>query len=288
MSNLIKTLFIFILLMNIGCSDELTDNPINSIQGFQPKSIEEFEREYITKFYDTISASPTSIKLIGFKTIPIEENQRKEFLEYLNIHEKELNQNNNHYFAADGSFVRIYFPMNEAIVLNNGVSYEADENGILDYGNDTRAVSKNANIVIIGRKKSEFVVGTGSNIITGNEILLRDPLNTKSRVKETENKQYVYVYDLGIREFHDDHGEESVNERSGYKVTCYANHRNRNCTTAFGYYGRCARQRVTCLDYNGWVTDCKKYSKTDWRRYRNFPGSDCAYAMGRGQCWNEL
>jgi hypothetical protein len=39
----------------------------------------------------------------------------------------------------------------------------------------------------------------------------------------------------------------------------------------------------TCMDYNGFRTDCDKT-----KRLQYFIGSDCSVAVSRGQCWNEM
>lgn len=49
----------------------------------------------------------------------------------------------------------------------------------------------------------------------------------------------------------------------------------------------------TCMDYNGWKTDCKKGTTTKFgiptlSKAVKFLGSDCSVSMARGHCWNEV
>lgn len=61
------------------------------------------------------------------------------------------------------------------------------------------------------------------------------------------------------------------------------------CTVTKDTTKEATRGVPACLDYNGPYGNCKNYdSWYSWRKYANFVGSDCDYAMGIGYCWNEL
>jgi hypothetical protein len=75
---------------------------------------------------------------------------------------------------------------------------------------------------------------------------------------------------------------------------CLANHGGENCSKAYGISeGRCPMDPATCMDYNGYSTDCKK--GTTWHfgiptfsKVIKFVGSDCSVSVLRGHCYNEL
>lgn len=154
---------------------------------------------------------------------------------------------------------------------------------------------------MVGRERSDLVRGTGTNIINGNKILLKKILTYSSANFE----QNYYVFDLGKRSFGVNGGHSCCSRNAATttvnsnnviqsliipyvaddegKVSCYQNHGNQNCSTAFNINeGRCTFQANICMDYNGWFTDCIN------GKVSNFPGSDCDKAIGRGHCWNEI
>ncbi len=83
-------------------------------------------------------------------------------------------------------------------------------------------------------------------------------------------------------------------EEGDSTVSCMNNHITaggvkQNCTTAgiVPFQGRCPFNAAVCMDYNGIFTDCINHGG-GWRKYTNFIGSDCDWALAAGECWNEI
>jgi hypothetical protein len=112
------------------------------------------------------------------------------------------------------------------------------------------------------------------------------------------------VYDFGIKSLsHDGHGHDQDHEHEGMenrkrdddgKKGCLQNHKGVNCSKAYGIsQGRCPMNAKTCMDYNGFKTDCKKGTTAKFgiptlSKAVKFLGSDCSVSMARGHCWNEV
>lgn len=75
---------------------------------------------------------------------------------------------------------------------------------------------------------------------------------------------------------------------------CVANHGGINCSKKYGYnQGRCPFNPNTCMDYNGYYTDCIKGTNEvggipSMGKTIKFIGSDCSVSVADGHCWNEL
>ena len=180
------------------------------------------------------------------------------------------------------------------IVKCNGKIYYADEKGVVK--TDDVINLDEVDVAVIGRKRSEYVRGTGTNIIEGDKLFLATPLLTNRNIL---NRGYVGTKSASYNLCVFDLGEQIVNSNEccdevvkiktrseggdGGKISCMANHGGKNCSNAFGINnGRCTFNPNVCMDYNGWFTDCVN------GKVSNFPGSDCDTAMGRGECWNEI
>jgi hypothetical protein len=250
-------------------------------------------------FANSLSIDPLLIKLIGFKTIDLTDIEVSEMKHLIEINNDIFLKKKNYFFSEKGKFLRVYFPLHTAIITLNDVEMTADEFGLVAINGSM----SNIKLLLAGRKKSDLVRGTGSNIIMNDKIVLKKSLDF---CRSNSNKNY-YIFDLGKRSFgvNDSHNccsnSKNVNitrVNSNYntqsvngitvaddetKVSCYQNHGNKNCSTAFAINeGRCTFKPTICMDYNGWFTDCGNGMLS------NFPGSDCDYAMGAGHCWNEI
>jgi hypothetical protein len=268
-----------------SCNDDANPAKEDTTPITQEEKIAQFEREFIKNYYDTIPSGDGVIKLVGYKTIYTGE-EKDEFKDFLKSHRDELNPSKHNYYAEDGSFIRVYFPLSDAIIDYNEQSYEADENGIVSVGYKKSNKSTEDNYInLVGRKRSENVVGTEANIIVGNRIIL------EKEIKRTAsyNENGAYVFDLEEKAMcgHEDHNTSK--KTNAHKVSCVDNHIKdgikRNCSTAFGIYKgkKCAFQSDVCMDYNGIFSNCKNNGSII-----NFLGSDCSYALAKGHCWNEL
>ena len=278
-----KNLYLFLFVAFLGgfiqsCSN---NNDLISIQQEQKTFIENNINEFKKKYISTKVGQEyheNSIKLFGFQTIYIEKEGREALREFVEDHNNKIPDH--HYISKDYSYVRIYYPLSDAIIEIDGDEYLTNKLGIIKINNDTNL----STLKLIGRKKSENILGTKNNIIKGNKIFFRE------QKKETYcQDNQILIFDFGDLCSCEHDNSDMMKTTMG--IPCYQNHGNKNCTTAFGIAeneGRCTFQEKICMDYNCPNTDCKKYRKTHWKRYRNFVGSDCDYAMGQGDCWNEL
>ena len=273
--------FLFIIILDVFFQSCSNNNDFVSIHQepmtFIQNNIDEFEKKYITtkvghEYYEN------SIKLFGFQTIYIEEEGREALRDFVKNHSNEIP--NHHYISKDYSYIRIYYPLSDAIIEIDGGEFLSNKLGIIKINNITNL----STIKLIGRKKTEKILGTKNNIIKGNKILFREQ-REETYCKDNQ----ILIFDFGDLCLCEQDNPNMKKTTMG--IPCFQNHGNKNCTTAFGITineGRCTFQEKICMDYNGPNTDCVKYNKTHWKRYRNFVGSDCDYAMGQGYCWNEL
>lgn len=247
----------------VSCSKENeTITPIDT-----QKEIAEFESQY----FQTVKTRANEVKLFGFKTMSLSEGKEREVVKWVyKKYKREIDQMKGIFIASDFSFYRIYFPMHTAIVNYMDKEYKANANGIVELPRTQTRGNINS-IEIIGRVKSDKVAGCGSNIITSDKIILKEPLIA------SKSDSGMLLFDMGPINC----CEKST---SMNRTPCIENHRpHANCSDAFGIWGvHCVTDRGVCMDFNGWGSDCTKGPKT------YFLGSDCQVAMMRGHCWNEI
>jgi hypothetical protein len=171
-----KTIFVIALLLTSHFVVTGQGKDLNRPDALASSNFTLFEKE----FSKTLSTEKEVIKLIGFREMPIAENQIDEFKKLVAEHGDELKKRNTVY-APDYSCFRVYFPFHTAIVEYEGKTYTANEHGVVSIPG-FEDISK---VTVIGRKRSETVHGTGSNIIEEDRILLKTPLQqiTKNGVK---------------------------------------------------------------------------------------------------------
>ncbi len=273
MKNIIMSgsILVFIAMLTFSSCDNKDENLKDNFKTSISENINDFELKFANtlKTDSKYTSNHNSITLIGYKTLYVPETERESFKELI---KNKKYTSNHHYYAEDGSYMRVYFPLHTAIIEHNGKKYDADENGII-LSEDNINVG---NVKVIGRKRSDTVRGTGSNIVKGDTIFLADKLLSNNLYRSSN----TIVYDLGERKIHN--GCCSSTRGDG-KISCVENHGGKNCSEAFNIdEGRCTFNSDVCMDYNGWFTDCEN------GKVSNFPGSDCDYAMGRGHCWNEI
>jgi len=262
-----------------GCQSDLHDD--SSYANFTA-----FEKE----FSKSLSSEKDVVRLIGFKTNNISDDEKNHFRMLISEYGEELKKINI-VISDDFSFYRQYFPLHTAIVEYNGKTHTANEKGVVSIPN-LKDISK---IKVIGRKRSETVHGTGSNIIEKDRILLRDEFKQEARNGVTLG--YSIEGNACIFDFHaltsmnesccsnrDVSGIPRLKSANELGVSCADNHGGFNCTYAFGghWQGKCYPDMIECMDYNGYGNeDCV-------HNHIYFPGSDCSIAMAMGHCWNEL
>ena len=234
------------------------------------KDLTEFETRYINTFDYQLSNS--SIKLIGYKKIHVPTSELQEFENhYYNNHQDWRDLPSTFYDKPSGS-IRMYFPVEAALVSHGGNLIEANHLGELPHS------SIQGDCAVLGRKQTDHVTGVEGNVIKDGIIYLSNAAQPQRSIGN------VNVYDFGIKVLHDHDHEHGHVKRDG-KKSCMNNHGGPNCSNKFNIHqGRCPRRSDICVDYNGRWTNCKKGGS----RIKNFPSSDCAVALGRGHCWNEV
>ena len=254
------------LVLVAGCSK---DKEISSPQ-LPKQDVTAFEKQYSSSI---TYASDKSIRLIGYKKIKLNAKEAMEF-ERLKKNNPE-NLYNYFYDEADAS-VRVYFPVEAALVEHNNSLTEASEKGEL---NLVSAQAGNDQLTVVGRKQTALVTGVEGNVLKDGIIYL------SQKNKSDHHIGNIYVFDFGYKMIMDhEHHHASSTDVVMEKASCMSNHGGgRNCSRAFNIYkGRCTFNASVCMDYNGWFTDCVN------GKWSNFPGSDCDYALGAGHCWNEV
>ena len=260
--------------MLAGCQSEFTSE------------FEAFEKE----LFNNISLEKDVVKLIGFTTHNISEDEKNHYKRLKSEYGEKLKQWNT-VFSNDLSLYRIYFPLHTAIVEYNGKTYTADEKGVVSIP-DLTDISQ---IKVIGRKRSETVHGCGSNIIEEDRILLKDAL-----IHEVKNGVYtayfidenVCIFDFEAFNMHraccSTTIEGEIPRLKDGVEACYDNHGGWNCTYSYSIFQNdCsfASDGIACVDYNGDGGYVNTFCEHD---HMFFIGSDCYYAMLMGHCWNEL
>ncbi|KAK3316790.1 hypothetical protein B0H66DRAFT_562195 [Apodospora peruviana] len=237
--------------------------------------IHNFERRYINTLQ--FHHPNHTVKLIGFKKITMTADEIAQ-LEF-NIADRphEWGQLNMAYYDPVDRQMRVYFPVENALVYHGDELVEANQMGEYEHA------MIDGDCKVVGRYQTDKVTGVSANVIKDGIIYLAEPSEV---VRKHGN---IHVYDFGWRHgshSHDHHGHSKRGEGSG--GSCFSNHGGKVCSIAYNINeGRCTRPKGTikeCIDYNGWPhKNCDKHNDK-WA----FPGSDCFVAVARGHCWNEV
>ncbi|KAE8331491.1 hypothetical protein BDV39DRAFT_218771 [Aspergillus sergii] len=228
-----------------------------------------FEERYINSL--DYSLGNDTVKLVGYKNIKIPAEELDDLNEHYNNHPEVWKNMPNYFYDQGSGTLRAYFPVDGALVEHDGQYHEANSLGELDL------TKVNGDSSVLGRRQTESITGVEGNIIKDGIIYLEKAAKPQAQYGK------VLVYDFGEKIVLDhDHGSHS--KRDG-KKSCMNNHGGPNCSDKFNIHNdKCKKRHDICMDYNGWFSNCKKNGST----WRNFPGSDCDKALGRGKCWNEV
>ncbi|KAI9775487.1 MAG: hypothetical protein M1839_001104 [Geoglossum umbratile] len=266
-------------------------------------SAPDFEKRFLSH-YPTNNTN--SIRLIGYKKIYVPADEITEFEGHWNSEEAWSGRYSNLYnyfshvfYDSSEKAIRLYFPVEGALLEHDGGIIEADELGQLPPHVDTvKGPCK-----VVGRKKTHHVHGVDGNVIKDGIIYLAE---ANAPIRQHGN---AYVYDFGTKSLHEhdhhhDHskgrretpeeGENADQSATQPNKGCVANHGGINCSKRYGYnQGRCPFNPNTCMDYNGYFTDCVKGTNEgmgipSMGKTVKFIGSDCSVSVSDGHCWNEL
>jgi len=230
------------------------------------RDLAEFEASFVDGL--AYKLPNNTIKLIGYKKIKIPKPDLGEFEDHYIKNHAEWMAIDSAYYDHGAATLRVYFPVEAALIEHDGEITEANHLGELDKEELT------GDCAVLGRKQTDHVTGVEGNIIKDGIIYLAD----RNRPHHRFGK--VFVYDFGDKVLHD----HNHTKRATF---CMGNHgRGINCSYRYGIHeGRCPRRNDVCMDYNGRWTNCQKGGGP---RYKNFPGSDCFVAISAGHCWNEI
>jgi hypothetical protein len=253
------------------------------------RELHTYEKGYISsRSYKHPNAT---VKLIGFKKIKIADVDVDEFEEGWHANFNELKQFERHFYDAASRELRIYFPVENALVEHGSQMIEANELGEFEMDR------LDSDYAVVGRYQTDHVRGVDANIIKDGVIYLSERVLPHRRVGN------VFVYDFGYKDLHDHDDDHDHDHSHGVAKRCenvecpsqgcVKNHGGVNCSKKFGISkGRCDMRKDVCMDFNGWAVnlpgvDCSRPT-TKAKRVLKFPGSDCDYAVGAGHCYNEV
>jgi hypothetical protein len=245
-----------------------------------PRDLVDFE----VSFTKTLQYKCNSgIKMIGYTTIKVPPDEVEAFEAHYTEYYYEWKNISHMYYERDIATMRLYFPVNGALLEHGNTIIEANHLGEAEIPCDTLNWD---DLAVVGRRQTEDVRGVSHNIIKDGIIYLARKNRPHHRFDN------VFVFSFGEKVLHD-HDHEKRNEE-GNVVPCMQNHGGPNCSDKFKIYmGRCPFIATWCMDYNGWFTDCVKVQgnildpAVAVPKLQKFAGSDCDYAAGQGNCWNE-
>ena len=282
------TVFVLSIFLMLNCQrDENVDVSVDQPSTkTSPTQLQNRAREIVhskeSEFVQSLGFSEgADVKLIGFKTIYIDDESVSDFNHFFFDHRETYDTIKGFHYDPEKAEMRIYFPVNGAIIKSGIAQYETSAIGDVQLGSNADIAS----FKVIGRKRTDRVVGVRANIIRNDTIFLAQSVGVDHLIDNN-----VLVFDFGEKMLHNHHGMiwkdgKAVSPRA---IPCYQNHGGMICTYVTGIHNlNCPiLSNTVCMDYNGHVTDCVNYS-SGWKRFRNFAGSDCQIATSRGYCWNE-
>jgi hypothetical protein len=242
-------------------------------------------QQFEERFLDTLAwqHNNNTVKLVGYMKIRMSGGHLTDLEQEIKARPDEWAAFTSAFFDEHEKVLRVYFPVEGALVYHDGALVEASHMG--EYPHH-EMISGDCSVV--GRPKTEHVHGVDTNHVEDGIIYLAEPAVP---VRTYGEKANVFMYDFGWRLGHEhdhDHGHGHdhllLGKREGSGGSCKQNHGGRVCSQVYNINnGRCARDYSKCIDYNGWpITECKSKSK------KGFIGSDCFDAVADGHCWNEV
>lgn len=238
------------------------------------QEVDQFER----RFLDTLGWEHDNhtVKLVGYKRIILPEDQINEIHEHAKRSPADFEQFPGAYYDPYERSLRLYFPVQNALVYHGDELVEASKLG--EYPAHERL---HGDCHVVGRYQTEQVHGTAGNHIQDGIVYLTEPAPPVRVYGDGGN---VLMYDFGWREGPHGHAHGKREEEGHDGGSCLENHGGKTCSETYGINnGRCPRDYSSCIDYNGWEPNCKEKGG-----YKAFLGSDCYSAVLMGNCWNEV
>lgn len=272
----------------------------------QDPYLAQFEERFVNSLPYT-SDNATSLRLVGFKRMALPAADVTAFeaawndppAEWRRRDEGSATSRHGEHFWWDRAKreVRVYFPVEGALLRRGSEEVdgfvEADGLGQVEGVGEVEkrdVDGEGMERAIVGRRATDQVSGVEGNVIRDGIIYLESPALP---IRHLDAR--TTIYDFGIKSLeHDGHGHGHVKREDDGKKGCLENHKGKNCSKTYGInQGRCPMNAKTCMDYNGFKTDCKKGTTTKFgfptlSKAIKFLGSDCSISMARGHCWNEV
>jgi hypothetical protein len=243
--------------------------------GVVKRELVSFEERFINTL--TYQHPNSTVKLIGCKKLKLAPEDVESFEDhyYHPPHFAEYQKFDAHFYDEASMELRIYFPVADALVEHGGTMMEANQMGEFEVD------SLDGDYAVLGRYQTDRVHGVDGNIIKDGVIYLAQKVSPHRQVGN------VFVYDFGYKDLHDHRHDLKTRQDSNPDAPnngCVKNHGGINCSDKYNIHeGRCPENHTTCMDYNGFLTDCNKAHRLEF-----FIGSDCSVSVKNGQCWNEM
>jgi hypothetical protein len=216
-------------------------------EGVVKRELTSYEERYINS---RIYKHPNeTVKLVGCKKMKIPTSELDEFEDHYYTNYHELQKFESHFYDEAKQEIRIYFPVENALVEHGGKMIEANELG--EFGMER----VDGDYAVLGRYQTDHVRGVVGNIIKNGVIYLAEKVHPHRQLGN------FYVYDFGYKDLHNhDHDLKKRCENIWCPSKgCVKNHGGENCSNKFKIKeGRCPFRSDTCMDYNGTGTDCNK------------------------------
>ena len=157
-----KRLFLLLVLASVLSFVSCTDSNISFCSHENTEDLVLFEKKIASSYYPSTRSNPDELdyQLIGFTTITFSADEQEVVKNVSTEYSDSLDNMGNVFVAKDGSFVRIYYPLRNAIVKIKGKTIVADENGRLPLPPDVNLRKTR----IIGREKTERSSYTTFNV----------------------------------------------------------------------------------------------------------------------------
>ena len=234
--------------------------------------IDQFER----RFLDTVrwEHANHTVKLVGYKKIIMPDDQLEEIESHVAGSLAEWEQFPGTYCDPYERTLRLYFPVENALIYQGDELLEASHLG--EYPQHDRLYG---DCHVVGRYQTAQIHGTAGNRIEGGIVYLAQSTAPVRVYGESGN---VLMYDFGWREGPHGHGKREEDGHDG--GSCRENHGRKTCSEVYHINnGRCPRDYSSCIDYNGYLPNCEGKGG-----YKAFVGSDCWSSVLKGHCWSEV
>jgi hypothetical protein len=123
------------------------------------KDIIDFELRFVKYLENSYKHSNDTIKLIGYKKVKVPDHEVGYFTERFGKHPDEWNILLNHHYDKKEQTLRVYFPVKDGLVMQNGRLVDGGEFGELE---NVKLENLDGDCSVVGRKQTKDVTGVES------------------------------------------------------------------------------------------------------------------------------